>query len=108
MGLLKPRWIPGIEGTRAAAAFAAGGVRFGRVIKDLAALVAMGPTAIHGVPVDAALGEAGRFLTATGRIAERAPNGFLHLLSLPGMDCGAAAHGCAGPCCLPALADQPE
>ena len=40
-----------------------GGVGVGGVNQGLAALVAMGPAAVHGIPVDAALGVAGAGLS---------------------------------------------
>ena len=67
-----------------AGAFAAGGVVVGGVNEGLPALVAVGPATARGIPIDAALGEAGRVLAAVGFGAHQAAGGFLHLLFLLG------------------------
>ena len=69
----------------AAGAFAAWGVGVGRVNEGLAALVAVGPAAASGIPVDAALGMAGRVFAAVGGFAGEAAREFVHFLAVLGV-----------------------
>ena len=55
----------------AARAYLGLGVAVGGVDEGLAALVAVGPATAGGIPIDAALGEAGRVLAAVGGFAHR-------------------------------------
>ena len=71
-----------------AGAFAAGGVVVGGVNEGLPALVAVGPTTASGVPIDAALGEAGRVFAAVGGFTHQAAGGFLALFLLLGVGSG--------------------
>jgi hypothetical protein len=63
----------------ATGAFAAEGVGVGGVNQGLAALVAMGQAAVHGIPVDAALGVAG-----AGSSMSTAPAVAMSLINLGG------------------------
>jgi hypothetical protein len=68
------------------------GVAVGGVYQGLAALVAVGPTAAGGIPVDTALGVSGRMLSAVGFFTGEAAGEFLGFLFAfgfgPGLCCG--------------------
>jgi len=80
-------WLP-LSSLPATGADLGLGVGVGGVDQRLAALVAVGPTTARGIPIDAALGAAGRVLAAVGVLAHQAADGLLALLLLFGLGSG--------------------